>query len=147
MGDATSEPICQPRRLWLRTRVLIAASCLLDTALLGLFALSGALPAWVALAYAGAGLAWCTVFYALAASGIGERFADRNLTLATLVSAVVLPLACIVLAPAATPCFVCVLFVALASLRLPLREAFVVWVGAAVALVIPRDGALAPRTA
>ncbi len=138
MGETTFEPIRQPRRLWLRMLYLIGASYLLDSVLLGLFAMSGALAGWVPLAYAGAALAWCAVFYALMASGLSERFVDGNLTLAKLVSAVALQLAFIVLAPAAALYFVCVLFIvfAFASLRLPLREALAACVGVALALAL-----------
>lgn len=138
MGETTFEPIRQPRRLWLRMLYLIGASYLLDTVLLGLFSMSGALAGWVPLAYAAAGFAWCAVFYALLASGLSERFIDGNLTVAKLVSGAALQLAFIVLAPAAALYFVCVLFVvfAFASLRLPLRQALIVWGGVALALAV-----------
>jgi signal transduction histidine kinase len=138
MVDSTFEPIRQPRRLWLRMLYLIAASYLLGSVLLGLFVASGALAGWVPLAYAAAGLAWCVVFYALMASGFSDRFADSNLTLAKLVSAALLQIAFIVLAPAAALYFVCALFIvfAFASLRLPPRQVLLAWIGVALALAL-----------
>jgi hypothetical protein len=136
MVESLYEPVRQPRRLWLQMLCLIAASYLLDSLLLALFAVSGALDGWVPLAYGAAGLAWCAVFYGLMATGVSDRFVDSNLTLAKFLSGAVLQIAFIVLAPAAALYFVGVLFAvfAFASLRLPPRTAALVWLAATLAL-------------
>lgn len=130
------EPIREPRRLWARMLRLIAASYLLDTALLALFVLAGALPAWVPPAYGAVGLACCSAFHALIRSGATERCADSNLTLAQLAAAASVQLAFMVLAPPGTLYFVSVLFIifGFASLRLRPAEAAVALAVVAVAL-------------
>jgi signal transduction histidine kinase len=136
MKSTDYEHLPNPRQLFSRMLLLIAASILLDTLLLALFVTTGAAPAWVPLAYAAVALGYCGTFYLLIASGWSERFRDSGLALAQLAVAALIQLVFMAAAPTVALYFVSLLFVVfgMASLRLRITEALVALLCISIAL-------------
>lgn len=117
------------RQYWLSIQRLISASYAIDVLVLESFVIAGIAPWWLPLAYGSAGLAYSSVFYTLIGNGYSARFADANLTLAQLITAVLIEVSFMLLARAATIYFIAVIFIifSFACLRFRVREAILAW--------------------
>jgi signal transduction histidine kinase len=126
------------RQNWLSIQRLICASYVIDVLVLESFVLAGVAPWWLPLTYGAAGLGYSCVFYTLIGSGYSSRFADANLTLAQLITAVLIEVSFMWLAPAAALYFIAIVFMILsfACLRIRLREAILAWTMVIAAVVI-----------
>jgi diguanylate cyclase (GGDEF)-like protein len=99
--------------LWYWRAVIsaIGVSWLIDTLLIGGFALAGTVPYGIAFAYASVGLVWFGTFHLFVGRWVATRLNDPILTLSLLVSCVVVQLAFIALAPQISFYFLLVLFI------------------------------------
>jgi len=86
------------RQYWRSIQGLICASYVIDVLVLESFVIAGIGPWWLPLAYGAAGVAFSCAFYTLIGNGYSSRFADANLTLAQLITAVVIEVSFILLA-------------------------------------------------
>lgn len=131
------ETVREPRQLWTRFLMLIAASYAIDTCMLGLFVLAGSIPARIALAYFSIGMASCALFSGLVGTARARRWRDGNLTLVQLLVAVSVQLLFIRLAPVIALYFIAIMFVifSFGSLRLRFREGVWAWLVAGSLLI------------
>jgi hypothetical protein len=134
------------RRRRVRTNVLgmIAASYLLDTILLLLYAASGTIPVSVPLTYVLGGALVCAVFFMLYRSRLGEDAADPFFTIVQTVPSVAVQLTFSILVPEVGFVFLTVLFIVfgIAAMRLTLAKAALGWglTALGVAVVLPLLG-------
>ena len=112
-----------------RARFVIGygVSYAVDTVLLGLFAAAGTVADWVPVAYGGAGLLLCFVFYGLLINGTIRRARDQYLTLLQTIASSAVMLVFLWLVPQVGILFLCILFIVVGfgSLRLSRRDALV----------------------
>ncbi|MBE0620532.1 MAG: hypothetical protein IH605_08080 [Burkholderiales bacterium] len=101
----------------------------LDTGLLALFALTNTVPMWLALAYGGASVVLCGVFYGLMITGFSERFKDPLLAIYQTFASGAVMLVFLALAPDVGFLFLSILFVVFGfgSLRMSWRQAGISW--------------------
>jgi diguanylate cyclase len=135
-GELTPEVVAQ--RV-LRRRVMLkmtAASCLIDVALLLLYALAGTIQPAIAVAYGACGVACIAVIWALSETGITDRFKDHDLVLPQAAASVLQLVVFTCLAPQVGIQFLCTLFIVISfsTLRTTLRQNILVWTLMAVGL-------------
>ena len=70
---------------WQRVIATTALGCVLDALLLAAFAAGGTVPMNVPILYAAVGLAWCAIFYVLAARAARSQLGDVYLSLPLLI--------------------------------------------------------------
>ena len=121
---------------WQRVIAATAAGCVLDSLLLGAFALSGALTMMVAVLYAAVGLAWCAIFYVMGARAARKQLGDIHLSLPLLIVSSSIQLFFVWAAPQLTFYFVAMLFLifGFGSMRLSVRQSAATWIAVAIAL-------------
>ena len=126
------------RQYWLSIQRMLCASYVIDVMVLESFVMAGIAPWWLPLAYGAAGLAYSGTFYTLIANGYSSRFADANLTLAQLITAVAIEVCFMLLASEATIYFIAVIFIVFyfACLRFRVREAILAWSIVVAAVII-----------
>jgi diguanylate cyclase (GGDEF)-like protein len=126
------------KRPALRSRLLrgTLASYGVDAALLGGFALTGTIPGWVPVGYAGAGWLASASFHALGGRTSLARSTDPYLTIPNLIVAAVIQLLAIALVPQVAFFFLTLLFIVfgIASLQLSSRHALLSWLAILAAM-------------
>jgi diguanylate cyclase len=121
---------------WQRVIATTALGCVLDSLLLAAFAVSGTVTVNVPVLYAAVGLAWCAIFYLLAARAAGRQLGDVYLSLPLLVVSSSIQLLFIWAAPQIAFYFVTMLFLifGFGSARLSVRQSALTWIAVAIAL-------------
>jgi diguanylate cyclase (GGDEF)-like protein len=119
-----------------QVQAMIAASYLVDAAVLLIYARAGTIPATVGPAYAAGGLLTVAFYLVLSETGFTERFRDHYFVAPQLLVSVVLMLAFIYIAPEVGVMFLCTLFVVFnfGSLRTSPRQTALVWTVTALGL-------------
>ena len=117
------------QRQRLRWIALVAASYAIDTVFLALYAGAGTVPAHVALAYGGAGAAFCLAYALLVAAGWNLSWRDANMIAPSVLWGVLAQLLVVAMAPQITFPYIVNLFTVFAfgMLWLSMREAALVW--------------------
>ncbi|MGA7984006.1 MAG: diguanylate cyclase [Burkholderiales bacterium] len=117
------------QRQRLRWVALIASSYALDVLFLALYAGAGTIPARVAVAYGGAGFAFCLVYALFVASGLNLRLRDPTMGAPGMLWGVLAQLLVVALAPQITFPYIVNLFTVFAfgMLWLRLRQAVALW--------------------
>jgi diguanylate cyclase len=130
-GPRPSAAVLLSRRARQRRRVqtIIAASYLLDTLILLLYAQAGTVPVAVSPAYLASGLLAIAVYVMLSESGFTERFKDHYLAAPQVAVHVAIMLAFTFVAPEGGVLFLCNLFLIfnLGSLRSTALQAAIIW--------------------
>ncbi len=113
---------------------MIAASYLLDTVILLLYARAGTISSNVVPAYLASGLSSVALYLALSETGFTERFKDHYLVVPQLVISVTIMLAFTYVAPQVGAMFLCMLFLVFnfSSLRSTPRQTAAVWTAMAL---------------
>ena len=127
-GD--DEAVRRQRRLYrIRVVATAGASYLIDALLLSLFAIAGTVAPAVPLVYAAAGLSHVMLFSLLHWSGISDKSKSPHLTEWQMAFAIAVQLYFVAWVPAITTYFLSIIFIvfSLASLRLKLRNALLMW--------------------
>ena len=108
---------------------MIAASYAVDGTLLAGFAVAKTIPAWVPIAYVGAGWLLCALFHVYFALRHDAEWTDPYLAVPQMTVAAAVQLASVVVAPQLAYFFLTVLFIVFgfASLRLQTRYAVIAW--------------------
>ena len=107
----------------------IALSYAIDTLFLALYVAAGTIPARVAVAYGGAGFAFCLVYALFAASGLNLHLRDPRMTAPSVLWGVLAQLLVVAMAPQITFPYIVNLFTVFAfgMLWVRVREAAAVW--------------------
>jgi diguanylate cyclase (GGDEF)-like protein len=121
---------------WQRVIATTAAGCILDSLLLAAFAHSGTVAITVPILYGAVGLAWCAVFYLLAAGAARKQLRDVYLSLPLLIVSSLIQILFVWAAPQLAFYFVTMLFLifGFGAMRLSVRLSAVTWIGVAIAL-------------
>jgi diguanylate cyclase len=121
---------------WQRVIATTALGCVLDSLLLAAFAAGGTVALKVPILYAGVGLAWCSIFYVLAARAARKQMGDVYLSLPLLAVSSLIQLLFVWLAPQIAFYFVTMLFLifGFGSMRLSVRQSALTWIAVTVAL-------------
>jgi diguanylate cyclase len=121
---------------WQRVIATTALGCVLDSLLLAAFAVSGTVAMSVPILYAAVGLAWCAIFYLLAARAASKQLGDAHLSLPLLIVSSSIQLLFIWAAPQIAFYFVTMLFLifGFGSMRLSVRQSALTWIAVAIGL-------------
>jgi diguanylate cyclase len=121
---------------WQRVIATTALGCVLDSLLLAAFAAGGTVALKVPILYAAVGLAWCAIFYVLAARAARNQMGDVYLSLPLLAVSSLIQLLFVWLAPQIAFYFVTMLFLifGFGSMRLSARQSALTWIAVTVAL-------------
>jgi diguanylate cyclase (GGDEF)-like protein len=121
---------------WQRVIATTALGCVLDSVLLAAFAAGGTVAMNVPILYAAVGLAWCAIFYVLAARAARRQLGDVYLSLPLLLVSSSIQLLFIWAAPQIAFYFVAMLFLifGFGSTRLSVRQSALTWIAVALGL-------------
>ena len=121
---------------WQRVIATTALGCVLDSLLLMAFAAGGTVTMTVPILYAAVGLAWCAIFYVLAARASRRQLGDVHLSLPLLIVSSAIQLLFVWAAPQIAFYFVVMLFLIFdfGAMRLSVRQSAVTWIGVAIVL-------------
>jgi diguanylate cyclase (GGDEF)-like protein len=121
---------------WQRVIVTTASGCLVDSLLLGAFAVNGTVAVNIPLLYAAAGLFWCAIIYGAASRIARSKLSDAYLFLPLLIVSSAIQIIFIRLAPQVSFYFVIMLFLIFdfGSMRLSTRQSVLTWGAVALAL-------------
>lgn len=128
------------RRATQRRQILamIAASCIIDTGILLLYAQAGTIPETIAPAYAACGLVMSAAFLLLSEFGFNDRFKDHYLVAPTSTAFMLLAVTFVYLAPEVGGLFLCTLFIifSFSSLRSTPRQTIQIWTAMTIGLAV-----------
>jgi diguanylate cyclase (GGDEF)-like protein len=121
---------------WQRVLITTAVGCLVDSLLLGAFAVTGTVAPRVPVLYAGAGLASCAIFHLAASRAVRTQPGVDYLSLPLLIVSSTIQLLFIWIAPQLSFYFVIMLFLIFdfGTMRLSTRQSASTWIAVAIAL-------------
>ena len=126
---ANASTLARRARQRRQIQVMIAASYLLDAAVLHVYAYAGTIPATIGPAYATCGLASVALYLLLSETGFTERFHDHYFVTPQLIVSMLIMLAFAYIVPQAGVMFLCELFLVFSfgALRATPRQTALVW--------------------